>query len=82
MQASADLRSLVPAQQELALGFNVRAMDQDWHLPHGYKVGEVFIRVETRRTGAPGDLIKAPMRVKNEVYHFLTNLTHVHSNYL
>jgi len=82
VQGQADLRSLVPAQHEMALSYHTRAMDQDWHLPTAFKADEVFVRLESRMTGAPRDLVHASAHVRNEVYHFATNLTHVRSEHV
>ena len=54
VQQAAELRTLVPAQHEMALSYYTRSMDQDWHLPNGFRAGEVFVRLETRATGSPG----------------------------
>lgn len=78
-QEAAEMRALVPAQHEMALNFHTRAMDQDWHLPHGFFAGQVFLRLETRVTADPYSTVNPPASLKNEVYHFGTNLTHVHS---
>jgi len=82
VQAEAELRTIVPAQHEMALSYYTRAMDQDWSLPNGFRAGKVFIRLESRMTGAPGDLVHASAHVRNEVYHFATNLTHVKSDHV
>ena len=82
VQAAAELRTLVPAQHEMALSYHHRPMDQDWHLPNGFRAGDVFLRLETRMTASPGDLVQASPHMRNTVYHFGTNLTHVKSDHV
>ena len=82
VQSASGLRPLIPAQHEMALSYYTRSMDQDWNLPTGFRAGEAFIRLESRMTGAPGDLVVASANVRNEVYHFATNLTHVKSDHV
>lgn len=74
--------ALVAAQQEMALSYYARAMDHDWNLPTGFHAGQVFMRLETRMTRSPGDIVNARASQRNEVYHFGTNLTHVKSEHV
>ena len=66
----------------MALSYFTRAMDQDWHLPSAFRAEEVFVRLESRMTGTPDDLVQASPHVRNEVYHFTINLTHVRSGHV
>ena len=81
-QMAAGLRTQMPSQYEMAFSHFGRSLDQDWHLTRAFQAGELMIRLEMRTTADPGDVVNASQRLRNESYHFSTNLTHVHSKHV
>jgi len=83
--ATAEQGSLLPPQHETAGSFYAKAMEQDWHLPTVFGAGggdsvPVLVRVEARVTS---DLEEPANKIlRNSVYHFTTNLTHVTSRHV
>ena len=82
--ATAEAPSLLPPQHETALGYYAKAMEQDWHLPVVFGAGTadkpVLVRVEARVTS---DLEEPANKIlRNSVYHFTSNLTHVSSKHV
>ncbi len=72
-------------QHETALALYSKAMEQDWHLPIVYEAGEsphhaVLVRVEARITSDREE--PAARTLRNSVYHFTSNLTHVSSRHV
>ena len=72
--AAAEQPSLLPPQDELALGYYAKAMEVDWHLPVAFAAGPapVIMRAEARITSKreePSEQIR-----RNHVYHFTSNL--------
>ena len=77
--------SLLPPQHETALGLYAKAMENDWHLPIVFQAGEpdgprVLVRVEARVTSHREE--PAAKVLRNTVYHFTSNITHVTSTYV
>ena len=79
--ASSEQPSLLPPQHELALGFYSKAFEEDHHLPVVFRTEQgVLVRVEPRITS---DLEEpAASILRNTVYHFTSNLTHVTSKHV
>jgi len=82
--ANAENPALLPPQHETALGFYAKAMEQDWHLPTVFPAGTaeqpVLVRVEARVTSDREEPTAKILR--NSVYHFTSNLTHVNSTHV
>jgi tetratricopeptide (TPR) repeat protein len=79
--------SLLPPQHELALSFFAKAAEDDWHLPVVFSTGNepatglpVRVRTESRITSNREE--PTAQMLRNSVYHFTTNLTHVTSTHL
>ena len=82
--ATAENPALLPPQHETALGFYSKAMEQDWHLPTVFQAGTaeqpVLVRVEARVTS---DREEPQAKIlRNTVYHFSSNITHVQSTHV
>ena len=78
--AASEQPSLLPPQHELALGFYAKSAEVDHHLPVIFKADAVTVRVETRITSDLEEPAAAILR--NSVYHFTSNLTHVTSKHV
>jgi len=82
--ASAGQPSLLPPQHETAHALYAKAMEQDWHLPVVFEAGSgeqrVLVRVEARVTSDREEPNAKILR--NSVYHFTSNATHVSSTHV